>query len=440
MAQSFVHDALAHIYVTLAQVDHRVQRLRIWPPDALLETLLMLVGGRSSKSSAGVLKAFAERGVELDEDVDAIPSRSGFCQARGKLPADSLLTIFRALSSFARPRLGGQHLVFGLLAVALDGTHVLMPRDPSTEEAFGCPKGGTKGGRHHYPQGLLVMASEIGTRLPLAADLLAWDGSEHAGARSILPSLGKGTVAIMDRGFVGKKLLGEIIASGAEVIVRMGVSEANSWDCVYHFRRSKAKEAIVTLALPKPGGGTCEVRVRLIRRAFRVGRPRKGQKAETMVLLTTLTDDKAAPREEIIDLYTQRWSIETAFREMKTVLNLERFHARKAEHVRQEIAAALIWMALVAVVHHEVEVVMTKTRGPQSWNDPRRWQINRTLLMELMDDLASTIIRSGIDPDTLDKLLARAAKYLVRTAQKRRPDRTNPRKRLAPHGRFRNGG
>jgi len=159
-----------------------------------------------------------------------------------------------------------------------------------------------------------------------------------------------------------------------------------------------------------------------------------------MVLLTTLTDVEAAPCDEIIDLYTQRWSIETAFREMKTVLNLERFHARKAEHVRQEIAAALIWMALVAVVHHEVEAAMTKARGPQRWNDPRRWQVNRTLLMELMDDLASTILRQGIDPDTLSKLLARTANYLVRTAQRRRPDRTNPRKRLAPHGRFRNGG
>lgn len=208
-----------------------------------------------------------------------------------------------------------------------------------------------------------------------------------------------------------------MIATGSHVVLRMTTSEANSWDCVYRFLRSKAKEALVDLVLPDPRGGSMTVRVRLIHRAFRRGRPRKGQKLETMVLLTTITDGAVATTKDIIDLYAQRWSVEIAFCELKSVLNLERFHARRADAVEQEIAAALLWMTLVAAVDAAVDQAMTKARGRQRWNDPRRWQINRTLLMELLDDLATTLLDRDVNPEHLDRLIQRTADYLVRTAQ-----------------------
>lgn len=440
MAQSLVHETLTLAYFTLQTVPNLVQRERIWTTATILEALLMLVAGRGAKSSAGVLKALAERGVAVDEDADEIPSKSGFSQSRLRLPASSIDLVRQAAVNHLRAQVPVDRRAFGYIGVALDGTHIIAPRSPTTVTEFGCPKGGTPGGHHHYPQALLVMASEVGTRLPIAADLLPWDGSEHAGARAILPHLGKDTVALMDRGFVGKKLLGELIATGSQVVLRMTTSEANSWDCVYRFLRSKATEALVDLVLPDPRGGSMTVRVRLIRRAFRRGRPRKGQKPETMVLLTTITDSAVATTKDLIDLYAQRWSVEIAFRELKTVLNLERFHARRADAVAQEIAAALLWMTLVAAVDAAVDQAMTKARGRQRWNDPRRWQIHRTLLMELLDHLATTLLDRDVIPEQLDRLIQRTADYLVRTAQRRRPDRSRPRVRLYPHGRFRKNG
>lgn len=440
MAQSIVHEALTLVYATLQQVPHLVKRERVWTTATILEALLMLVGGRGSKSTAGILKALAERGVAVDEAVDEIPSRSGFCQSRLRLPASSIHTVRQAVADRVRSRLPADRLVFGLVGVAIDGTHLIAPRSKTTVAKFGCPKGGTVGGQHHYPQALMVMASEVGTRLPIAADLLPWNGSEHAGCRAILEHLGEHTVALLDRGFVGKLLLSELIATGCQVVLRMTTSEANSWNCVYHFLRSKAKEAIVDLELPDLRGGKQIVQVRLIRRAFRRGRPRKGQKPETMVLLTTITDSAIASTQDLIDLYAQRWSIEIAFRELKTVINLERFRARRAEAVEQEIAAALLWMTLVAAVDAAVDQSMTRTRGKQRWNDPTRWQINRVLLMELLDDLATTLLNRDLDPAQLDSLIQRTADYLVRTAQRKRPDRSRPRVRLYPHGRSRKGG
>jgi hypothetical protein len=438
-SSSLAHETISRIHDRVEHVPNKVVRERVWVARSILDGLLLMVGGRSAKSSAGVLKALADHGVAVGEgeDADAIASRSGFCQARDRLPAASIEMLQREVAEFVRERISERRRIFGKLGTAIDGTRLVMARDATTVGEFGLPHGGRPGGRHHYPQALLVMASEVGTRLPLAADLLPWDGSEHAGLRAILPHLGADSVVLLDRGYVGKRLLGEITATGADVILRMTISEANSWDCVYRFLKSKAKEAIATLTIPSAAGPR-EMRVRLIRRAFRVGRPRRGQKPETMVLLTTLLDAAIAPRDEIIALYAERWSIETAFRELKTVLNLERFHARKAHRIRQEIAAALLWMTLAAAVEHDVDQAMTKLRGRQQWNDPRRWQINRTLLLELLDDIATAIFDPDTDGIALDRMLTRAANYLVRTAQRRRPGRSNPRVRKAPHGRFRN--
>ena len=148
MTYPLIHEALTLIYTTLAAVPDLVRRERIWTKRAMLEALLMLVGGRSSRSSAGVLKALRERGVSVEDDVDDIPSRSGFCQARDRLPASSIMEVFTSVSGLVRQRLGAPRTIFGLLGVAIDGTHLLVPRDPSTISTYGCPTGGTKGGRH----------------------------------------------------------------------------------------------------------------------------------------------------------------------------------------------------------------------------------------------------------------------------------------------------
>lgn len=43
--------------------------------------------------------------------------------------------------------------------------------------------------------------------------------------------------------------------------------------------------------------------------------------------------------EEIKNLYTMRWGIETAFRELKYTIGITAFHAKKRELIKQEIYA-----------------------------------------------------------------------------------------------------
>jgi hypothetical protein len=65
------------------------------------------------------------------------------------------------------------------------------------------------------------------------------------------------------------------------------------------------------------------------------------------VILTNLLNQKAYPREQIIDLYFRRWAIEGHYRNEKAVLGIEQFHGKTSNSIRQELFGALI-MTVIA--------------------------------------------------------------------------------------------
>ena len=60
------------------------------------------------------------------------------------------------------------------------------------------------------------------------------------------------------------------------------------------------------------------------------------------VLLTNLYDTEKFPREEIITLYFKRWEVESYYRDEKVVLEIEEFHGKTSNSIRQELFAAMI--------------------------------------------------------------------------------------------------
>ena len=56
----------------------------------------------------------------------------------------------------------------------------------------------------------------------------------------------------------------------------------------------------------------------------------------------TNLDSNLFPPDELKKLYAMRWGIETSFRSLKYTMGLLHFHAKKVEHIHQEIFARLI--------------------------------------------------------------------------------------------------
>jgi hypothetical protein len=415
-------------------------RNRLFTASSTMLALMCLCAVRKAGSYAELLRRMQrEFGDSLDWSNP--PSAGAFSKARGKVPASTCRKIWEDVLKSVRPLFAKDslRLVFGMRALAFDGTSMMVPHDMSTKKRWPCPKIGDHR-RAHHPQALLVIAFELFSRLPVGVAVMGKVASEHLGLRQLLRSIGKNQLLIVDRGYVGKVLLREMIESGNQVVLRMTSAEANCWDAVYAFMRSKAREQVITLLLPaKPKSNDLpmEVRVRLIRRSFRRGRPGRGQKRDMMVILTTLTDSIKAPRQEIIDLYTARWGIETFNRELKLTFNLEAFHSSKADRIEQELYAALCWMTIAATVESSADRLIRLRHGPQRWNDQTRIQVRRTLLFTIVDDWFGKVMVGDIAPGELDGAMADDIAYLVRYAAKRRPHRSYPRKRLRPYGRFR---
>ena len=177
------------------------------------------------------------------------------------------------------------------------------------------------------------------------------------------------------------------------------------------------------------------IHVRLIRRVFSRGRPKKSQKREVLVLMTTLLDATAWPADKLIAMYERRWVIEDWFRDIKVCFGLEAFHCRSDALIEQQIYSLLAWITVCAIVERDAYRRVERSRGRQNPADPHRFQINHSnlylvaahLFARLLrtKDIAAALAESEIDLRWLDS-----------TARRRRPDRSYPRSRKACYARW----
>ncbi|MCS6242430.1 MAG: transposase [Opitutus sp.] len=219
----------------------------------------------------------------------------------------------------------------------------------------------------------------------------------------------------------------------------MGTAECNSWDCVHRFLHDRAKplEAIVFLPLGAKGsdGLPTLIHVRLMRRVFSQGRPKKGQKREVLVLMTTLLDATAWPADKLIAMYERRWVIEDWFRDIKVCFGLESFHCRSDALIEQEIYSLFAWITVCAIVERDAYRRVECSRGRQNPSDPHRFQINHSNLYRVAEHLFARLLRTK----HIAAALAESEidlRWLDSTARRRRPDRSHPRSRKACYGRW----
>jgi hypothetical protein len=368
------------------------------------------------------------------------PTPGAFSQARSKVPMTTVRDTWTAVRQCVQRGVDAPDTrVAGRRVVAIDGMCVLVPDHPDSRKRFGGPTA-QSGSKKPLPQALVVMGFDVFSRVPVGASLMRYNGSERVGAMAMTEVLGPGSLAVMDRGFVGKQLLRSMLAAGGDVLLRMTTSEANSWECVYQFLRGKDRETTVFLTLPAREGidePPLVVPVRLVRRVFARGRPRKGQKREAMVLLTTITDPQEISADHLVALYAERWGIETLFRDLKTVFDLEAFHSRSPDRIAQEIYAALLWLTLAAAMEYGAMALIRAKHGPQAPDGPQRRQIRRTLLYTYVSRWAGALLAGAVPPDQVLAAAQDDIEYLAQSAAKRRPDRSRPRETRRPWGRHR---
>ena len=281
-----------------------------------------------------------------------LPDVGGYTKACIAAPADMGVRAAHEAHLAARTQEKVPVLWRGLRVKITDGTKIIIPRTEETIAAYGLPSGRT--GNAYYPQIHAVGFYDLSTRTFDTADLSCGDPDERGATLRHAAENKEPTLYIQDAGFNGIAYLFKMSRlPGHAVLMALKMKMDNLGGEVAAFRKSHRKECVITLAVQKvhiqnypelePFIGT-EFKVRLLRQPG-------SSRLRSQILVTTLLDAEACPRNELLLLYLQRGRIEFGFRHLKTLTNIEHINKLTLRRILQHIGGALLAYNLAAILH-----------------------------------------------------------------------------------------
>ena len=235
-----------------------------------------------------------------------------------------------------------EYLWHGMSVYAIDGSAYTLPATSALREEFDPDSGLNNSGKGHYPQCLVSTAYDVFRRLPIARSIVKTNGSERDEAKTLIPSIPSGGVILFDRGYPGYEFIKELFNTYLGYFV-LRCPAVSTFPAVISFLTSGKKESVIWIdpsnAYRKHAGikqwrQAKPIKLRVIKLVAPDG--------ILSVLLTNLFDAQTFIQQDITELYFRRWEVETHYRNEKIVLEVEKFHGKTPNSVRQELFAVMI--------------------------------------------------------------------------------------------------
>jgi hypothetical protein len=280
----------------------------------------------------------------------ATPTASALRQARSRIGPRPLAALFALLAGpIAWPRTPGT-CWRGLRPVAIDGTGITIP--DSTPNRAWTDKTTASHPQAGYPLLRLLTLAECGTRALLAAVFGSPADGELTYAGKLLDRLRPGMVLLADRNFDAATFITQVAATGADLLIRLKANRRPPLLGRHH-------DGSITSRI----GGTD---VRIIEARITVTTADGSRRSEHYRLVTTLLDPDRYPAAELIELYHQRWEIETAYLALKHTLTRGRvLRSRTPAGAEQELWALL-------TTYQILRIAMTDATSTHPDIDPDR--------------------------------------------------------------------
>ena len=303
------------------------------------------------------------------------PQRSTLTKARSKLDWKVFVELLRKTIDLVYQVFPqrDEYTWCGLSVYAFDGSKYTLPATPELREAFDPDSGLDKPGKGHYPQALVSTVYDVFRRFAVGRTVCSIkDGDEREQALNLLKLLPKACVCLFDRGYPSYGFIHALILDARNFLMRCPAQ--STFPAVESFVLSGQKEGIIWLMpsdtfkrnLSKAERKTLTpIKLRIIRLSHPDG--------TVSVLLTNLFDKHTFPCQSVIDLYYRRWGIENHYRDEKVSFEIERFHAKTENGIRQELFAILIVCAIARVISalsvpSEALETQLATKAPQLKN------------------------------------------------------------------------
>lgn len=273
-----------------------------------------------------------------------------YCRARAKLSEAALHEVSCEVASELEEAAEESWLWNGKHAKLIDGFTFTMPDTPTNQAEY--PQAKTQAVGVGLPIARAVAITSLATGCVMDAALGPYAGKETgetALLRSMLGSLGKEDVAVMDRYYCSFMMIGLLLNRGVQVCARK--HHKRHTDFRKGLRLGKDDHLILWDRPMRPKWMDEEtyeqIPQSLILREIRYQVVEPGCRTKSVVVITTMIDPEAFPAEELAQLYGFRWNSELDIRHLKDSLNLAHVRCHSPAMVRRELWTTLLAYNLI---------------------------------------------------------------------------------------------
>lgn len=378
------------------------------------EAVVWLLIGIALMRNQSIERVAALLGVALPSTTGELVARSALTQARQRLGEAPMEYLFAATGAEWAARSASAHRWRGLALYALDGSTLRVPDSRDNWNAFGGSEGNGSRAGSAYPTVRAVALMAVRSHVIAAMRFGPYSTGEVSLARDLWADVPDNALLIADRNFVVAADLSRLEREGTN---RHWLSRVRTGVKLKTIEKLGKGDELVEIALsPSTRRVNPGLPERWVARAIRY--QRKGFRPSR--LLTSLTDAREYPRDEVVDLYHERWEIELGYDEIKTHLlaREEAIRSRTPESVRQELWA-------IALAYNLVRVEMERAADEAGVPPTRISFVNAlSMIVHAWVVWSTQPVAPGRIPSALLDLRARLRLLVL---PERRPQRSYPR-------------
>jgi hypothetical protein len=341
-----------------------------------------------------------------------------YCRARAKMPEVVLQRITTELSVGCEQAVPRRWLWHNRHVLLVDGTTTSMPDTPENQSEY--PQHTAQQPGLGFPIVRLVVLSSLATAMVCGMTLGPYAGKETgepALFRQLLEGVDPRTILLADRYYCSYFLIALALLGRRDFVVRL--HQCRKTDFCKTQRLGKGDQLVEWTRPQRPtwmdqstyGRIPRSITLRLVE--VQVHEP--GFRAESLLVVTTLTDTKAYPREEIAELYRQRWLAELDIRAIKKTMGMDVLRCKTPAMVRKEM-----WTCLLAYNLIRKAMLQAACEGGLS---PR--ELSFTTAMQTIAASFGTL--ASADKELATRLFAAQVSSLVEQTVGNRPNRVEPR-------------
>lgn len=278
------------------------------------------------------------------------PETDTYCKARKRLPVGVMQSLTGKTAEDLEDKAPQEWLWKGRHVNVVDGTTVSMPDTKSNQRAF--PQPTTQACGLGFPLARLVAVISLATAAVRDLAIGPYKGKETGETalfRTLMDRLQRGDVVLGDRYFASYFGIAMLVQRGVDGLFRLHQKRK------VDFRRGRrlgTEDHVVEWTKPPRPDWMDEELYALIPetmlvRELRVHVEEKGFRVDELVLATTMVDDQEYSKEELADLFLERWNIELDLRSIKIAMEMDVLRCKTAEMVVKEIWTYLLAYNLI---------------------------------------------------------------------------------------------